>query len=173
MPFMEVRMWLRQAHVRCTPAREAVLRLLHNAQHGLAHSQMTTPGSPIAGIDRVTLYRALETLVNAGLVHRVQGLDGIWYFHAHPAASRRCPADHPHFQCTRCGRVRCLTDQELPWVTVADEEQVLGKQLVVHGICSSCAQRGKGPHRAMAGSARSIRSGTPDRGRRSGVARHE
>ena len=74
---------------------------------GLAHGQVAG-GRQAAGLDRVTLYRALGALTEAGLVHRVQGVDGVWYYHAHTAIAERCPAGHPHFQCVRCGRVRCL-----------------------------------------------------------------
>lgn len=143
MRSVDIRERLRQSGLRCTPAREAVLRLLCGAHGGLAHGQVAE-GRRTAGLDRVTLYRTLGALVAAGLVHRVQGVDGIWYYHAHPATTERCPAGHPHFQCVRCGRVRCLADQSLPWIAVAPGERVLGKQLIVHGLCRSCAVKDAG-----------------------------
>ena len=78
-------------------------------------------------------------LQEAGLVHRVQDQDGAWRFCAHARNGKGCPGGHAHFHCTRCGRMRCLTDQALPWVTVSEDEQVTGKQLVVYGLCSACA----------------------------------
>ncbi len=131
---------LRGAGLRCTPARDAVLGVLARRGRPLAHREILDARG-LAGLDRVTLYRTLAALLAAGLVHRVQDAEGIWRFCAHVRRGRHCPANHPHFQCTRCGRMRCLADQALPRVTVRSRERVTGKQLVVYGLCAACAAR--------------------------------
>jgi Fur family ferric uptake transcriptional regulator/Fur family zinc uptake transcriptional regulator len=93
----------------------------------------------MAGLDRVTVYRTLSALQEAGLVHRVQDKDGVWRFCAHGSREQGCPGNHPHFLCMRCGEMRCLTAQSLPWVETSAGEQVVGKQLVVYGLCAGCA----------------------------------
>jgi len=134
---MEIRKLLRGSALRCTPAREAVLRLLYDACRPLAHGQIATaPG--MEEVDRVTLYRTLAALEEAGLLHRVQGKDGGRHFCAHPPHGDGCPGNHPHFLCDKCGQIRCLNDQALPRITVAAGERVMGKQLVAYGICSAC-----------------------------------
>lgn len=131
---------LKQSGLRCTPSRVAVLRLLCQAGRPLSHEQIAaTPSTE--GLDRVTLYRTLAALQEAGLTHRVQGKDGVWHFCAHLADSDGCPGNHPHFLCLRCGGMRCLSDQMLPRVTVDEGEEVIGKHLVVYGSCSACAKR--------------------------------
>lgn len=90
-------------------------------------------------LDRVTLYRTLETLKKAGIVHQVQGIDGVWRFCAHDEDSSGCPGDHPHFLCLDCGRMFCITDQRMPRVTVPEGIEVEGKQFVVYGRCAECA----------------------------------
>ena len=135
-----VRESLKSAGLRCTPARDAVLSLLSQKGHPLAHSEIAKARG-LATLDRVTLYRTLTALQEAGLVHRVQDLEGAWRFCAHARLGKGCPGGHAHFHCTRCGRMRCLTDQALPWISVSEGAEVTGKQLVVYGLCPACAAR--------------------------------
>jgi Fur family ferric uptake transcriptional regulator len=141
---------LQVAGLRRTKAREAVLSLLCQAERPLAHHEIA--GRPEAeGLDRVTLYRTLGSLQRAGLVHRVQGVDGVWRFRAHPGERVECPGNHPHFLCLSCGAMSCLDGQALPWVSVPEGTEVRGKQLVVYGRCRRCAAARIEEHRvAMA-----------------------
>ncbi len=132
---------LRSAGLRCTPAREAVLAHLARQARPLAHRELARARA-LAALDRVTLYRTRAALQEAGLVHRVRDQAGAWRFCAHVRRGERCPANHPHFLCTRCGRMRCLTGQTLPWITVRGGERITGKQLVVYGLCRGCRERG-------------------------------
>ena len=136
----QVRELLKDSGLRCTPARDAVLRYLARHGHPLAHSEIAKARG-LATLDRVTLYRTLTVLQDAGLVHRVQDQEGAWRFCAHSRRGKACPGNHPHFQCTRCGRMRCLTEQALPWITVPGGAQVTSKQFVVYGLCPGCAAR--------------------------------
>jgi Fur family transcriptional regulator, ferric uptake regulator len=122
---------------RRTAARTTVLEHLAARGRPLAHGEIA---AGTAGLDRVTLYRTLAALEAAGLVHRVRGHEGAWRFCAHAGAGGGCPGNHPHFQCTRCGAMRCLADQALPRVRVPRDSLVIGKQLLVHGLCPRCAR---------------------------------
>ena len=126
---------LRRAGLRRTPFREALLGLLRRAEGPLSHGELLAR-MPCG--DRVTLYRALEALERSGVVHRIQGTDGVWRFRAHAAEAPRCPGGHPHFLCTACGRMWCLEGQPWPTVTVPPGARVTDKQLVVSGICALC-----------------------------------
>jgi Fur family ferric uptake transcriptional regulator len=141
---MEIRELLRKSGLRRTPAREAVLRLLCEVGRPLSHEQIAA-AARTRDVDRVTLYRTLTALQEAGLAHRVQGKDGVWHFCAHLAEGEGCPGNHPHFLCLRCGEMSCLSGQVLPWVVVDEGVQVIGKQLVVYGTCTACATSSRGP----------------------------
>ncbi|MCF7935478.1 MAG: transcriptional repressor [Synergistales bacterium] len=130
---------LKRFGLRPTEAREAVLRVLYRAGRPLTNPQIRAcPG--MEEMDKVTLYRTLYALEEAGLVHQVQGMDGAWHFCAHRPSQKGCPGDHPHFLCTGCGRMECLTSQSLPYVEVPRGARVRGKQLVVYGLCRECAK---------------------------------
>ena len=140
---------LQVAGLRRTKAREAVLSLLCKAERPMAHHEIAV--SPEADrLDRVTLYRTLTALQGAGLVHRVQGVDGVWRFRAHATERVECPGNHPHFLCLSCGEMSCLDAQTLPWVSVPEGTEVKGKQLVVYGRCRRCAAAHREEERRVA-----------------------
>lgn len=129
---------LRAAGLRRTPARIAVLAHLDARACPTSHADLHAVPA-LADIDDITLYRTLATLVEAGLVHRVHGIDGVWRYCAQPQERAGCPGNHAHFQCTACGAMSCLLDQPLPRVTVPAGAQVDGRHFVVHGRCVACA----------------------------------
>ena len=65
---------LRETGVRRTPVREAVLGALLGAGAPLSQKDLAAiPG--LERVNKVTLYRTLEILANAGNAHRVIGID--------------------------------------------------------------------------------------------------
>lgn len=94
-----------RAYGRVTPARVRVLGLLLAADSALTHAELE---ARLAGVDRVTLYRVLEWLVQHGLVHRIAGDDRVWRFSATPGAGVHNGHEHAHFHCEGCGRTYCL-----------------------------------------------------------------
>jgi Fur family ferric uptake transcriptional regulator len=88
------------------------------------------------GIGRATVFRTLETLVDAGVARRLE-LDG------HVYAYVAClPAHHHHIACTRCGRVEEIDEA---YVTPLAERlaQELGfeiddARLDFYGRCLTC-----------------------------------
>lgn len=128
------------AGLRHTKARSLVLEMLNSVDRPLSHQEIAAEPE-IGRLDRVTLYRTLTTLQQAGLLHRVQGVDGVWRFRGHRTRSGKCGGDHIHFLCVDCGRMSCLPEQSLPWVKEPDGAEVFGKQLVVYGRCAECKSR--------------------------------
>lgn len=129
---------LKDAGLRRTPARIALLGLLLRSERPLAHHEIVA--EPAASeLDRVTIYRTLSALQEAGLVHGIQGTDGVWRFRANARDVAGCPGDHPHFLCRSCGRMSCLAAQAMPWVEVPPGARVEGKQFLVFGLCTDCA----------------------------------
>ena len=128
---------LNSAGLRSTKQRKVVLDLLVAKGEPLSHSEISSMLTE--PLDRVTLYRTLQTLRTSAIVHQVQGLDGVWRFCAHDIDSASCPGDHPHFLCLHCGKMFCLTDQKMPRIEVPQGMTVEGKQMVVYGCCANCS----------------------------------
>ncbi|MBT3219354.1 MAG: transcriptional repressor [Proteobacteria bacterium] len=94
----------------------------------------------VSAMDPVTLYRTLETLLGAGFVHLIRGVDGANRYCPQPRDQKGCPGNHPHFVCERCGTMRCLVDQVLPKVKVPAGALVVTRHFVASGICQSCSE---------------------------------
>ena len=133
----KAREMLKHAKLYCTEARIAILRALMETARPLRQDQIAPP-SMEKTFNKVTVYRTLESLVEAGLVHRAFTYKRAWYFElADHCTEHQC---HPHFTCTSCGVTHCLTDISLPMARVADKGFVISRQQVrLEGLCPACA----------------------------------
>jgi Fur family ferric uptake transcriptional regulator len=112
---------LRDASVRVTAARTNVLSTLLTTRAALSHQDIQ---DTFTEMDRVTLYRALDCLTEAGLAHKIAIDDRIFRYsagaehhehndgrgHLHQHRKPQTQHQHGHFKCTRCARVFCLDD---------------------------------------------------------------
>jgi Fur family ferric uptake transcriptional regulator len=90
----------------------------------------------VPGIGRATVFRTLETLVDAGVARRLE-LDG--HIYAYVAC---LPAHHHHIACTRCGRVEEIDEA---YVTPLAERlardmgfEIDDARLDFYGRCATC-----------------------------------
>lgn len=157
---------LRNATVRATAARIQVLAVLLDARSAVSHQDIQ---DQLAALDRVTLYRALDCITDAGLAHKIASDDRVFRYSAgtdHAGSSQdQSQARHPHghFKCTRCARVFCLdggnADQRQtspattpnPQASLQQQlqdivQQTLGNgfrshdiELTIKGWCADCA----------------------------------
>ncbi len=72
---------IRGAGARATPARIRVLRLLRQAPTALTHAQIES-ALGVPALDRVTLYRVLDWLVESGLAHKNADASRVFRFSA-------------------------------------------------------------------------------------------
>lgn len=129
--------------LRRTPIREALLNLLSQVHQPLSHTDIISQ-KRMAEFDRVTIYRTLDTLQKAGLLHKILGADGIWRFCFHTIDSEtNCGGNHIHFMCDNCHTMSCLPDQPLPWISEPAGAVIHSKQLVVRGLCALCNSKMK------------------------------
>jgi len=134
---------LRSSGLRVTRAAQTVLDLLERAPQPLTHDDVVAAytGATGAPPDRVTIYRVLDRLVEAGLCDRRVGADRINRFARHVEA-----ASGNIFECDQCHKVLALpSDPELPKV-MSRLGRELRKQgidtrhtaLTLHGTCGDC-----------------------------------
>ncbi|MDB5772948.1 MAG: transcriptional repressor [Burkholderia sp.] len=141
---------LQNASVRVTAARVKVLAALLGAGRAFSHQDVQ---DTLADIDRVTLYRALDCLTDAGLAHKISGDDRVFRYSAgaeHAAPRRHQTAQpqhqHGHFKCTRCARVFCLDSIGEADLLRNALRETLGKgfqshdiEFTIKGWCADCA----------------------------------
>lgn len=132
---------LKKNGLRCTQVREMVLKALLYEGRPLSHSEMISK-KPISEFDRVTIYRTLESLQKARLIHQIKGTDGISRYSANDLNDdSKCSGDHIHFHCSTCQKMTCLPEQALPWIKAPKGFEIHSKQLVVYGKCTKCAKK--------------------------------
>jgi len=128
---------LTAAGERVTRQRLLVANALAAAGRQLTAEQLyRSLGRREAGIGRATIFRTLETLVDAGVARRLE-LEG------HVYAYVAClPAHHHHIACTRCGRVEEI---EEAYVTPITERlahdmgfEIDDARLDFYGRCATC-----------------------------------
>jgi Fur family ferric uptake transcriptional regulator len=139
---------LRDAAVRITPARIKVLAALLGAQRAFSHQDVQ---DAFADMDRVTLYRALDCLTDAGLAHKIAGDDRVFRYSAgteHGPQDHHAPHhQHGHFKCTRCAKVFCLDSIAEAGLLQNALQETLGKgfqshdiEFTIKGWCAECAR---------------------------------
>jgi Fur family ferric uptake transcriptional regulator len=127
---------LTQSGGRPTPARCRVLAVLMQAEHVLTHQEVAERLGKRGAVDRVTLYRVLEWLVEARLAHRVASDDRVWRF---GFAGVTLHHQHAHFNCQRCGQVFCLNEvSTVLAVNLPPRYQSQTVELTVKGLCARC-----------------------------------
>jgi Fe2+ or Zn2+ uptake regulation protein len=131
---------LRAAGYRVTPQRLVIQRtLLELGRHVSAEELLDAVGERLPNVSLPTVYSALDALGEAGLVRRVPGGRGRALYDARPA-------EHHHLVCRRCGAVEDLeADVQLGSALSLAAKQGFapdGAEIVVHGLCSSCAAGG-------------------------------
>jgi len=128
---------LREAGLRTTGPRLAVLGVLESAKSPLSHGDVADVLEDET-LDRATVYRNLMALTEAGLVRRTDLGDHVWRFELVRAYTAHEMA-HPHFVCTDCGTVSCM-----PGVTVridgdgAASAARHGFEVQLRGVCGDC-----------------------------------
>ena len=137
----EIRARIREAGLRGTAARVAVLRLLTEATTPLSHAEVAKQLDS-RDFDKATIYRNLVELSEAGIVSRVEVGDHVWRFEL-----RRKGGDdqfeHPHFLCVDCGEVSCLSSADVKIVPSGiAHSAVIGEvtEVLLKGHCERCSK---------------------------------
>lgn len=131
---------LRDAGLRVTPARVAVLQAVRTAERPLSHTDLCD----ILADDvwnRTTVWRNLTDLETAGLVRRTELGDRLWRFEEAGADAAHGGEVHPHFICTSCGEVSCLPEAAMALhLTAAVPRAVKSNnvEIQVRGVCDKC-----------------------------------
>ena len=88
-------------------------------------------------LDRVTLYRVLDWLVEAGLAHKSTDARGVFRFSVAAAGEHQA---HTHFRCDFCGRVFCLEAPPPTPPRLPDGFTLSRIDLDLRGCCATCAE---------------------------------
>jgi Fur family ferric uptake transcriptional regulator len=139
----DVQVRLRTAGYRNGAARTALVDLLDTqtccASAADLHDTLRERGR---NVGLASVYRVLDSLLESGLVQRVDVGDGV----ARYEPVRTSEEHHHHLVCTGCGKVEAFTDPGLERAIHRVEETsgyaVDTHDVVLHGACADCQPAG-------------------------------
>ena len=142
-PLATAQLRLRQLGARVTQPRLAILACLIEAPEPLTHQAVIDHLPAEGDVDRVTVYRVLDWLVDQGLAQKRAGSDRVFRFSLveHEAARAEVHRQHSHFHCTRCDRTFCLESAGKSVAPrVPNGFAIEHVELTVNGICAECGR---------------------------------
>ena len=131
---------LKGARLSRTPQRDCILNILLQAEKPL-NARNILENCTDRKINRVTVYRIMESFKKQGIVRELPTDSGIKYFEI---ACRHNPL-HPHFFCKDCGAMACLGPLTLTeaWDLFAHPHAFRIDEIVVNitGLCKDCSSK--------------------------------
>ncbi|MDX2512896.1 MAG: Fur family transcriptional regulator [Desulfobacterales bacterium] len=133
---------LSSASLEATPNRLRVLEVVGNNSYPLSAGDIYKTLERSSSINRVTVYRILDRLVDQGVVERLSTGGRAAYYGLAPNEHHQ---PHPHFYCKKCGQMDCLNPETLNIETLAMQKTFPGRidkvEVRVDGICKNCLNR--------------------------------
>lgn len=133
--------YLREHNLPVTAQRLVIANVLLTSERHLSAEEVAQEVSSRGrAVGTATVYRAIDTLLESGLLVERDFGEGFRRFE--PA---RDVPHHEHLVCTQCGKVEEFRDERLErMTTIVAESRGFARQrhrLVIHGVCRDC-QRG-------------------------------
>ncbi|GCD77549.1 hypothetical protein JCM31826_10310 [Thermaurantimonas aggregans] len=126
---------LRKANLKVTKWRKVLLQKIMDNESGISYSDLSQ-SEDFTG-HRVTLYRALIDLEEAGLVEKLRDATGAVKYMLKTAEGQSHKL-HPHFSCRVCNSMVCLSDIDLPKIVLPPGFKNEQMVCLVYGLCSKC-----------------------------------
>jgi len=118
--------------------RTVFAELARRRDHPAADQVYEVVRGRLPGLSRTTVYRVLETLVDAGLARKVHHAGGVARYD--PMTGR-----HHHLACEACGRLADLDDALVPPLrlpaTTGTGFRIKDYSVSFTGLCPACAKK--------------------------------
>lgn len=136
---IDLRRVLKDAGLRSTAARLAVLQRLRRSSSPMTHAELAAELVPL-GFDKATVFRNLNDLANVDLLVRTELGDHVWRFEVRDPNAGPGEGQHPHFVCVDCGQVTCLGGLEFTKDT-REQARKVGRvtEILLKGHCVECS----------------------------------
>lgn len=133
---------LASAKLKSTENRIRVLEVVGNNSFPLSAKDIYSTLERNISINRVTVYRILDLLVDHGLLERISTGGRAFYYGLAPNDHHK---SHPHFYCKSCGQMNCLSPESLS-VDMKDfirtfPGHIDKVEVRIDGICKNCGNK--------------------------------
>lgn len=130
---------LNRAGIRVTAVRLMIWKTIRKSfagAFGLSDLEAALPT-----VDRSTLFRMLNLLSEAHLLHSIDDGSGSRKYCLCEEDGRSLNMHHIHFNCTVCQRTFCLTDLHIPQVRLPEGFVAEDTDYIVKGLCPDCSRK--------------------------------
>ena len=133
---------LASANLEATANRLGVMEVIGNNRFPLSAADIFQTLERSSSINRVTVYRILDLLVDSGVVERISTGGRAFYYGLAPNDHHQ---PHPHFYCKNCGQMDCLDPESLSveteplWKTFPGRIEKV--EVRVDGVCKNCLKQ--------------------------------
>ena len=130
---------LKTSNLEATENRLRILEVIGNNSYPLSAGDIFQTLERSGSINRVTVYRILDLLVDHAVVERLSTGGRAFYYGLAPNDFHQ---PHPHFYCKRCGQMDCLNPKSLKidtnplWKTFPGRIDKV--EVRVDGLCKNC-----------------------------------
>lgn len=136
--------WLQSCGLAANENRLMILEVIGSNNCPLSAQEIYETLQRSRTINRVTVYRILDLLVEHNLVERLSGGGRSFFYGLAPNDNHR---PHPHFYCRSCGSMQCLSPESLSVDAETLQRTFAGVidtiAVRVEGICKQCLRPGK------------------------------
>ncbi|MBU1194777.1 MAG: transcriptional repressor [Proteobacteria bacterium] len=133
---------LKSVSITPTENRLRVLKIIGNNNFPLSALDIFKTLDRTASINRVTVYRILDLFVARCLVDRISTGGRASYYGLAPNANHKA---HPHFYCTSCGQMDCLSPETISIQMNEFSKNFPGRidkfEMRMDGICKNCLKK--------------------------------
>jgi len=129
---------LKNSSLSVTENRKKILSMFLRANGALSHADIEKKFHQ--KLDRITLYRTLQSFVNKGIIHVIPTADNsIQYALCKDECSEGHHHDkHVHFICNKCNTTYCLERVAVPHVKLPTGFSETQTDVVINGLCAKC-----------------------------------
>jgi len=129
---------LKKNKLSLTEGRKKVLELFLKADYALVHAEIEKALYNI--IDRVTVYRTLQSFLKKGLIHLIPTTDNSikYAFTNQDVRHQQFQENHVHFFCSNCNKTFCLDNVTFPPIKLPDGFKEQFQELIITGTCDNC-----------------------------------
>jgi len=130
---------LRNRDLKATNPRLSLLTKMQEYESAMPYSAIQ---ASLKSIDRVTLYRTLESLKEKGIIHKAFQENNETYY---AICGKKCGKnhhshDHIHFKCVNCDAVTCENISSTIEISIPDYE-IQKISIHLEGVCKLCKEK--------------------------------
>lgn len=127
---------LRERDLRKTAPRVAIINILSRSTSPMSEADIKKKMG--AMYDRITFYRTMQTLEEAGIIHRIVADNVTIRYAFNKEEGGETQAAHVHFFCKTCNRVICMEQMEIQDYHLPEGFVQKECEVVIKGICRQC-----------------------------------